>query len=155
MANDVQKYCESCTICKRSKLLNQKPYGLLTPLDIPSKAWEAIGIDFVGPLPLSKDRNSEYNSITVVIDLLTSMVHLIPSCSDYTAKEIAELVFSEIYKHHGLPKSIVSNRDSLFTSIFWTPLKQLIGIDQQMSSVYHPQSNESTERANRTIGQML
>ena len=155
MANDVRKYCESCTICKRSKPSNQKLYGLLTPLDIPSKPWEAIGIDFVGPLPLSKDRNSEYNSITMVIDLLTSMVHLIPSRSDYTAKEIPELVFSEIYKHHGLPKSIVSDRDSLFTSIFWTRLKQLIGIDQQMLSAYHPKSDGSTKHVNRMIGQML
>ena len=83
------------------------------------------------------------------------MVHLIPSRTNYTAKEIAELVFAEIYKLHGLPKSIVSDRDVLFTSAFWTHLQKLIGINQQMSSAYHPQSDGSTERANRTLGQML
>ena len=141
--------------CKRSKPLNQKPYGLLHSPDIPTRPWESIGIDFVGPLPISKDWNGEYNSITVIIDLLTGMVHLVPSRIDYSAKEVAELIFVEVYKHHGLPKKIISDRDTLFTSMFWTHLKQLIGVEQRLSSTYHPQTDRSTERANRTIGQML
>jgi hypothetical protein len=155
MASDVRRFCESCTTCKRSKPSNQRPYGLLNPLDVPFKPWESIGINFVGPLPLSKNRDGEYNSITVMIDRLTGMVHLVLGRVDYSAKEIAELVFAEVYKHHGLPKSIISDRDALFTSTFWTCLKQLIGIRQCLSSAYHPQTDGSTERANRTIGQML
>ena len=155
IASDVRKYCESCAVCKRSKPSNQHPYGLLNPLDIPSRPWESIGIDFIGPLPLSKDRNGEYNSITVVIDCLTGMVHLVPGRINYTAKEVAELVFAEVYKHHGLPKSIVSDRDALLTSTFWTCLKQLIGVEQHLSSTYHPQTDGSTERVNHTIGHML
>ena len=155
LATDVRKYCESCATCKRSKPSNQRPYGLLNPLDVPSKPWESIGIDFVGPLPLSKDRDGEYNSITVVIDRLTGMVHLVPGRVDYTAREVAELVFAEVYKHHGLPRMIVSDRDALFTSAFWTRLKQLISVQQCLSSTYHPQTDGSTERANRTIGHML
>ena len=155
LVEDVHKYCETCQTCTRSKPPNQKPYGLLNPLRVPARPWDAIGIDFVGPLPLSKNRDGEFDSITVVIDLLTAMVHLIPSRTNYTAKEIAELVFTEIYKLHGLPKSIVSDRDVLFTSAFWTHLQKLIGINQRMSSAYHPQSDRSTERANRTLGQML
>ena len=145
LATDVRKYCESCATCKRSKPSNQRPYGLLNPLDVPSKPWESIGIDFVGPLPLSKDHDGEYNSITVVIDRLTGMVHLVPGRVDYTAREVAELVFAEVYKHHGLPRTIVSDRDALFTSAFWTRLKQLIGVQQHLSSVYHPQMDRSTE----------
>ena len=152
---DVHKYCESCTTCKRSKPSNQKPYGLLHPLQVPMKPWESISIDFIGPLPISKDRNGEYNSITIVIDLLTRMVHLIPSRVDYMARDVAELVFFEVYKHHGLPRKIVSDRDTLFTSTFWTHLKRLIGIEQHLSSAYHPQTDGATERANCTIGQML
>jgi hypothetical protein len=83
------------------------------------------------------------------------MVHLVPSRITYNAREIAELVFAEVYKLHGLPKSIVSNRDMLFTSAFWTHLNRLIGMNQSMSSAYHPQLDGATERANRTIGQML
>ena len=83
------------------------------------------------------------------------MVHLIPSRTNYTAQDIAELMFSEVYKHYGLPRSIVSDQDVLFTSQFWTHLNKLIGIRQRMSSAYHPKTDRSTERANRTIGQML
>ena len=72
MVSDVQKYCESCQTCKWSKLLNQKPHGLLNPLSIPLKPWESIRIDFVGPLPLLKNTDSEFDSITVVIVMIST-----------------------------------------------------------------------------------
>lgn len=155
MSADVHKYCETCLTCKRSKPTNQKPYGLLNPLSVPGTPWEAIGIDFVGPLPESKNRDGTYNSITVIICLLTAMVHLVPSRIDYKAKQVAELVFSEVYKLHGMPRYVVSDRDVLFTSQFWTHLHALTGVQLRMSSAYHPQSDGSTERANRTVTQML
>jgi len=148
MVMDVNTYCASCMTCKRSKPSNQKPYGLLNPLPIPSRPWESIGIDFVGPLPMSKDRDGEYDAITVIIDRLTSMVHLVPSRVNYKAREVAELIFAEVYKLHGLPKSIISDRDVLFTSTFWTDFNRLLGVNQQMSSAYHPESDGATERAN-------
>jgi len=151
MNRDITKFCDTCGTCKRSKPDNQRPYGLLNPLSVPSRPWESIGIDFVGPLPLSKNRNGEFDMIAVVIDRLTSMVHLVPSRQDYKAREMAELVFAEVYRLHGLPKSIVSDRDTLFTSAFWTHLHQLIGVELKMSSAYHPQTDGATERANRTI----
>lgn len=83
------------------------------------------------------------------------MVHLVPSRIDYTAKEVTELVFAEVYKYHGLPEAIVSDRDVLFTSTFWQNLNRLVGIRLRMSSAYHPQTDGATERANRTIGHML
>ena len=155
MNRDITKFCETCTVCKRSKPDNQRPFGLLNPLSVPSRPWESVGIDFVGPLPLSKNRNGEYDMIAVVIDRLTSMVHLVPCRQDYKAREMAELVFAEVYRLHGLPKSIVSDRDTLFTSGFWTHLHKLIGVELKMSSAYHPQTDGATERANRTITQML
>jgi hypothetical protein len=155
MISDIQSFCDSCITCKRSKPSNQKPYGLLNPLPVPAEPWESIGVDFVGPLPESKDRNASYDSITVIIDLLTGMVHLVPSRTSYTARQVAELIFAEVYKHHGLPHSIVSDRDVLFTSLFWQHLHELIGTRLNMSSAYHPESDGSTERANRTITQML
>jgi len=97
----------------------------------------SVGVDFVEPLPESKDRNGKYNSITVIIDLLTTMVHIVPSRTDYTAKDIAELMFHEVYRLHGLPRAIISDRDVLFTSLFWTHLNKLIGVCQKMSSAYH------------------
>lgn len=68
MVNDTQKYCESCMTCSRIKPSNQKPYGLLNPLNLLNIPWDSIRIDFVGPLPESKDWNSLYDCITVVID---------------------------------------------------------------------------------------
>jgi len=110
---------------------------------------------FIGLLPLSKDRNGAYDSITIVIDLLTGMVHLIPSCTNYTAQQVAELVFSEVYKHHGLSRAIISDHDSLFTSFFWSHLHKLMRSRLKMSSAYHPETDGSTERANWTIVRMI
>jgi len=155
MGPDVQAFCNSCITCQKSKPMTQKPYGLLNPLSVRSEPWGAIGVDFIGPLPESKDRNREYDLITIIIDLLTAMVHLVPSQTNYTAKDIAELMFHEVYRLHGLPRAIISGRDILFTSLFWTHLNRLIGIRQKMSSAYHPETDGSTRRANRTIGQIL
>ena len=155
MVSDVRAFCETCQTCKISKPSNQKPYGLLNPLAVPSYPWESIGMDFVGPLPESGNRDGLFDSITVVICLLTSMVHLIPSRTNYNTSQLAELMFENIYKLHGLPKNIISDRDVLFTSTFWGQLHRLIGTKLRMSSSYHPQSDGSTERANRTITQML
>jgi transposase InsO family protein len=155
LVSDTKSYCETCIMCKRSKPNNQKPYGLLNPLAIPSEPWESIGVDFVRPLPLSNNCDGEFDSITVVIFLLTAMVEIIPSCTNYKAQDIAELMFEHVYKHHGLPKTIVSDHDVLFTSTFWGHLNALIGIKLKMSSVYHPQTDGATERTNRTITKML
>lgn len=95
---DTTSFCESCVVCMSSKSPNHKPYGLLNPLRVPNYPWENIGMDFVSPLPKSRDRNAAYDSITVVIDRLTGMVHLIPSRQNYTARQVAELVFKEIYR---------------------------------------------------------
>ena len=97
MAKDVEAFCASCKTCQQSKPVTQKPYGLLNPLKVPVNPWEVIGIDFVGPLPCSKDRNGEYDSIMVIIDLLTAMVHLVLSRDDYTAKDVSELMFIKVY----------------------------------------------------------
>ncbi|RDB29688.1 Retrovirus-related Pol polyprotein from transposon opus [Hypsizygus marmoreus] len=111
MAGDTAAYCESCQTCRRSKPSNQKPFGLLNPLDVPTRPWESIGVDFVGPLPESRNRDGVFDSLTVVIDLLTAMVHLIPSRIDYNARQVAELMFEAVYKLHGLPRFIISDRD--------------------------------------------
>jgi len=122
MVHDVKFFCASCSVCTVSKSNTQKPLDHLKPLSIPSRPWQSIGIDFVGPLPESRNRDSSFDMICTVIDHLTSMVLLIPCRQDYNAKDTAELVFDEVYKKHGLPEIIVSDRDSLFTSQFWERL---------------------------------
>ena len=102
MVSNVKAYCETCHICKTSKPNNQKPYGLLNLLSVLTYPWESIGINFIGPLPESGNRDGTYDSLTVVICLLTSMVHLIPSRINYNASQVAKLMFENIYKIHGL-----------------------------------------------------
>jgi hypothetical protein len=155
MASDVKDYCTCCQKCATSKPANQKPYGMLNPPKIPSQPWEVISIDFVGLLPESRNWDATYDSIMVVIDLLTHLVHLIPSHIMYTAKQVAEMVFVEVYEHHGLPRKIISNQDKYFTSLFWEHLHKLIGTELGLSSAYHPQTDGSSERTIQTVEQML
>ena len=155
MVRDITSFCISCNVCKTSKPNNQHPYGLLNPLPVPPRPWDGIGMDFVGPLPESKNRHGTFDMICVIIDLLTGMTHLVPCRQNYRARQIAELVFENVYKLHGLPKYIVSDRDSWFTSIFWDHLHKLIGVQLKMSSAYHPETDGATERMNRTVTQML
>lgn len=86
-----------------------------------------------------------------MIDLFSSAVHLVPTLQTYTAKDVADVVFDTLYRHHGLPEAIVSDRDSLFTSTFWKELHRLLGVELHMSSAYHPQSDGRTERANAVV----
>jgi hypothetical protein len=155
IVSDTKSFIDSCVTCRTSKPSNQKPYGLLNPLSVPSSPWEAIGIDFVGPLPVSKNRDAEFDMLVVIIDLLTAAVQLVPGRADYRARDMAELIFAEVYKRHGLPARIVSDRDVLFTSAFWDRLHKLIGVELRMSSAYHPETDGATERANRTVTTML
>ena len=155
MVGDIDRYCRSCHTCAVSKPLSGRPHGKLKTMPVPTRPWQYIGIDFVGPLPESSNRTGSYDMICVVIDLLTSMVHVMPSRQTYRASDIAELMFDSVYRLHGLPERIISDRDSLFTSHFWKRLHRLLNTELRMSSAFHPQTDGATERANRTITQMI
>ena len=130
MVEDVCKYCKLCLTYARSKLPNQKPYRLLNPLCVPLRPWKVIGIDFIGPLPLSCNRDGEYDSITTVIDLLTAMVHLIPSHVNYTVKEITELVSAEVYKLHSVTFSSLTLYSDTPPSFPLSPFPSLLNPQQ-------------------------
>src|SRR6202040_509779 len=147
---ETDKYCDTCT-CQVSKTSTQRPIGLLHSLPIPNQPWSSIGMDFIGPFPKSHG----FNYLWVVICRLTSMVHLIPINTTTTASELASLYVKEVVHLHGLPHSIVSNRDSKFTSKFWKETHRLLGTKLLMSTVFHPQMDGATERANCSVGQIL
>lgn len=155
MIDDVVAFCKSCSTCAMSKSSMQAPMGLLRTLEVPKRPWQAIGIDFVGPLPTSRNRHGEFDQICVIIDHLTSMVHLVTTKTTYKATDMAEVIFDTVYKQHGLLERIISDHDSLFTSTFWQELHRLLGTELRLSSAYHPQTDGATERANRTMTQML
>ena len=151
MSHDIESYCKTCSICMTSKDVNSKLTGLLHSLPIPDRPWQSIGLDFMAPLP--KSNNFDY--LLVVIDRLTSQVHLVPTMMTVTARGIAWLILKEVVRLHGIPESIVSDRDTKFTSIFWKELHRLMGSKLLMSTVFHPQMDGATERANRSIAQIL
>ena len=105
----------------------------------------------MGPLPRSL--GNDY--LLVIIDRLMSQVHLVPTMMQVTAKEVAWLFLKEVMRLHGVPESIVSDRDSKFTSMFWCELHRLMGTKLLMSTAFHPQTDGTTEWANCSIGQIL
>jgi hypothetical protein len=152
MDRDVAQYVLSCVTCSTSKTSQQMPAGKLVPLPIPHRPWETIGMDFVGPLPRTK---SFHDTILVVVDKLTKMIHLVPTNQAVTAQQTAKLVLREVVRLHGVPSSIISDRDPRFTSGFWKALWQQLNTQLRMSTAYHPQTDGQTERANRVVEDML
>jgi transposase InsO family protein len=152
MERDVRLYVRTCDSCQRNKPSNQRKPGLLQPLPIPDHNWDSVSMDFVVRLPMTL---TGYDAVMVVVDRLTKMAHLVPSTTDSTAEDTARLFFDEIFRLHGLPASIVSDRDPKFTSAFWQTLFSLTGTKLKMSTAYHPQTDGQTERLNRTMEEML
>jgi len=152
MWKDVQNFTESCTTCQRTKASQKSTAGTLQPLEIPSCNWEAVSLDFIVQLPMTKNG---HDAIVVFLDKLSRMAHFVPTRTDATAKETARLFFDNVFRLHGLPKKIISDRDPKFTSVFWRSLFSILGTRLAMSTSFHPQTDGATERVNRTLEQML
>jgi hypothetical protein len=151
LSKDVRKYTASCSQCLRNKASNQATAGLLHPLPVPHERFSDIAMDFVGPFP----KMDGYDMILVITDRLTNYVRIEPTHLKATAPEIALLVYRTWCRQFGLPQRIVSDRDKLFMSQFWKALHKLLGIELQASTSYHPQTDGSSERSNKTIIQAL
>jgi hypothetical protein len=123
----------------------------LSPLPIPTKPWDSIGMNFIGPFPESKG----FNYLWVIICRMTSMVHLIPVHTKMKASELSWVYRREIVHLHDLPSSIISDRDLKFTSKWWRELHKVLGAKLLMSTSFHPQTDSQTERANCSIGQIF
>ena len=143
LGTDIKLYCESCQTCQATKTSNKRLQGLLHSLPIPTKPWSSISMDFVGPFPL------------VILCRFTALVHLIPLRTMMTAAKLVPLFMSNIVQLHRLPKTIVSDRDPKFTSLFWTELHRLLGIKLARSTAFHPQTNGASERMIHKVSQVL
>lgn len=152
MKSMIADYVRGCTTCAAIKPSLQKPAGTLRPLPIPDKPWRTISIDFVGPLPPTKDY---FNYILVVVDKFSKMAHFIPTTTNVTSKQTAELLINNIVRLHGLPDAIISDRGHEFTASLFQEVWKAMGTELRMSTAYHPQSDGQTERVNRELEQQL
>ncbi|KAJ9515045.1 hypothetical protein QJQ45_012570 [Haematococcus lacustris] len=152
MRADVRYYVSTCDACQRDKASTLKPGGLLNPLSIPEYRWESVSMDFITKLPSG---SHGYDAICVFVDRLSKMVHFVPCCEDLKARRFAQLFIDHVYKLHGMPAELISDRGSLFTSVFWREVMRRCGSKPALSSSYHPQSDGQTERYNRVLEEML
>ncbi|KAL4039222.1 hypothetical protein IC575_002871 [Cucumis melo] len=152
MKREVAEFVSRCLVCQQVKAPRQKPAGLLQPLSIPEWKWENVSMDFI--TGLSRTLRG-FTVIWVVVDRLTKSAHFVPGKSTYTASKWAQLYMSEIVRLHGVPVSIVSDRDARFTSKFWKGLQTAMVTRLDFSTAFHPQTDGQTERLNQVLEDML
>jgi len=147
MRKDLKAFIRLCPTCQQNKHDNMSPAGLLQPLPIPTRVWSDIAMDFVEGLPLSQGKSV----IMVVVGRLSKYAHFTALAHPYTAASVAKLFMSQIFKLHGMPTSIVSDRDPVFTSSFWREFFRLHGTSLKMSTSYHPQTDGQSKIVNKCL----
>ena len=147
LENCTRAFISACEICARNKTSNRRPAGLLRPLPIPTRPWSHIALDFVTGLPLSHGMSV----ILTVVDRISKAAHLIALPKLPNSKETADLLVSNVFRLHGIPTDIVSDRGPQFISVVWKSFCKAIGASVSLSSGFHPQSNGQTERLNQEI----
>jgi len=152
MDQEIHDYVTGCDSCQRNKPSQQAKLGLHQPLPIPDQPWQVVSLDLITQLPRSK---AGHDAIVVFVDKLTKMVHYVATNTTVTAPQLATLFLHEVVRLHGLPQAILSDRDPRFTAHFWRSLWQQLGTKLTMSTAYHPQTDGQTERANRTLEEMI
>ncbi|GMF17479.1 unnamed protein product [Phytophthora fragariaefolia] len=148
----IRKWVRTCETCQQVKPSKSSQAPLHHSLPIATEAWRSVSMDFVFALPPDADGR---NGVLVFVDRFTKMVHLTPVSDTVTATETAAHFVDCVFRHHGLPESIVSDRDPRFTSAFWTALFQLLGTKLSMSTAAHPETDGQTERVNRVLEGVL
>uniref|UniRef100_A0A8C7VPF1 Integrase catalytic domain-containing protein n=1 Tax=Oncorhynchus mykiss TaxID=8022 RepID=A0A8C7VPF1_ONCMY len=147
MVPDVSAFTTTCTVCAQNKTPTQAPSGLLQPLPVPHRPWSHISLDFITGLP-SSDGNTV---ILKVVDRFSKAAHFLPLAKLPSAKETAQLMVQHVFRIHGLPVDMVSDRVPQFSSQLWKAFCNLIGLSASLSSRFHPQINGQSERANQDL----
>jgi transposase InsO family protein len=143
----VGDYVRSCDTCQRNKSPRHAKYGLLHPLELAYSPWQSISMDFITQLPKSEGNTS----VWVIVDRFSKMAHCIPLTEPATAENLAKVFVREIWRLHGLPSDIVSDRDSRFTSNVWQGVLTRLGVRPRMSTSFRPQTDGQTEKVNQSV----
>jgi hypothetical protein len=151
LRHTIARYLRNCDTCARIKPARHAPYGFLKPLPIPQRGWESVSMDFIVGLPES----SGFDAILVVVDRLTKMAHFLPTTGTVDSEGTAALFRDGVFRLHGLPSDLVSDRGATFTSEFFRSLCRLTGIAQNLSTAFHPQTDGQTEHVNSVLEQYL
>ncbi|KAF0692775.1 Aste57867_16172 [Aphanomyces stellatus] len=151
LADDVKLYVATCETCSRYKTSSLRANGKMIPIPAPQECWQTVSVDWITGLPASKG----YEAIRVVVDKLSKRPTYIPTKSDVDAPQTAKEFFEHVVRHHGLPSTIISDRDPKFTSTFWKSLMDIMGIRQAMTTASRAQADGATERQNRTLEDAL
>jgi hypothetical protein len=151
MKADVHDFVTACQVCQQAKPDRSKLPELLQPLPVPDHAWKIVSLDFIEGLPVSEG----FNCILVVVELFSKYAHFIGLRHPFTAASIAKVFFQTVYKLHGMPSALISDRDKIFTSTLWKELFKLAKVELHMSTAYHPQSDGQTERVNQCLETFL
>uniref|UniRef100_A0A3Q1K565 Gypsy retrotransposon integrase-like protein 1 n=2 Tax=Anabas testudineus TaxID=64144 RepID=A0A3Q1K565_ANATE len=148
---DVRRYVSACPTCAKNKVPHHAPAGYLRPLPVPARPWSHIAMDFITGLPCSNGKTV----ICTIVDRFSKLVHAIPLSKLPSAKETADLLVHHVFRLHGLPVDVLSDRGPQFTAAFWTEFCKALGASVSLSSGFHPQTNGQTERLNQDIETML
>ena len=151
MRQEIYDYVDRCDTCQRNKSPRHKPFGLLQPLPVPTRPWSSLSMDFIVKLPKSKG----FDSVFVVVCRFTKQAHFIPCKESMSSSDLADLYINNIFKLHGLPDDIESDRGTVFRSKFWLSLLESLKIKSKLSTAFHPQTDGQTERVNQSIEQYL
>ncbi|MCO5562491.1 hypothetical protein L7F22_016118 [Adiantum nelumboides] len=152
LRRDVDAFVRSCLVCQKVKFDRQKAPGLLQPLPIPDKPWESIAMDFIFDLPRTP---TGYDGIWTIICRFSKQAHFVPVRKKIKSDHMVKLFMHNIFKYHGMPQSIVNDRDPRMTSLFWKALFENMGTTLKFSSSFLPQTDGQSEEANSNVLDLL
>ena len=147
MSRDIKRYVSTCDICQKSKPKRHAPFGLLQPIPIPTQPFEVVSMDFIPELPLSDG----FDNIFVIVDKLTKYAIFIPTTTTIGEKETAELFFHHVISKFGIPRQVISDRDTRWRGNFWKEICDRMGMARSLTTAYHPQADGQTEVLNQSL----
>jgi predicted aspartyl protease len=146
MGGFITSYVEGCDKCQRYRK-DLHPKALIHPQEVPEGPWQIIGVDLIGPLPVSRGKDAILN----IVDHYTKQIHLFPVTTQITVDGVASIYFEQVFPLHGIPKRIISDRGPQFAARSMRALYKRLGIDAGLTTAYHPQANGQVERKNQEV----